>query len=150
MISVIKIGDNIYTNIEPYYIDKRGKKIWNIPTDPAALKNTLFETLGWVVSQRIVRAIGDANKKDASTSKAVVLLAKLVDSLSPDASVLTETERSAYEKMLALAEAGYSDSALLDGAFDALAEHLAWYADRAAELEGLSAFEDLAAFAEAL
>ena len=153
MIRVFKLGNQIYENLMPYHINEEGQKVWNIPSDPTTLKNCLTDTLGWVVSRNIVEAIGDANKKDASTTKAITLLAKLVNTLDPDTSILTENEKNAYEKLLALASAGYSDSTLLNEALQAVTEQLQWYAEKISELNAIDtnspdALDKLIAFAE--
>ncbi len=155
MIRLIKIGNLIYQNIEPKHKDEQGNEIWNIPNNPENLKNCLIDTLGWIVSQNIVKTIGDANKKDASTTKAIVLLAKLVNTLNPDTSKLTENEKNAYEKFLALADAGYSDSTLLNEALATVQEQLQWYAQKLSELNAIDtnsadALDKLIAFAESL
>ncbi len=154
MIKVIKIENQVYENLMPYY-ESEGQKVWNIPDEPATLKSCLIDTLGWVVSRNIVKAIGDANKKDASTTKAITLLAKLINTLNPDTSKLTENEKSAYEKLLALADAGYSDSTLLNEALEAVQQQLSWYAQKLSELNAIDtnsadALDKLIAFAESL
>jgi len=150
MVEIIKVGNLVYQNIEPTHVDESGQTVWNIPSDPVELKTALFETLGWLTSQNIVKTIGDANKKDASTSKAVVLLAKIINTLKPDITNLTADEQSAYQKMLDLATAGYSDSALLNQTFDVLNTQLQWYAQKSVELEALNTLDELVAFAEGL
>ncbi len=155
MIRLLKVGNVIYENTAPYYINENGQKVWNIPSNPENLKNCLIDTLGWVVSQNIVKTIGDANKKDASTTKAIVLLAKLVNTLNPDTSKLTENEKNAYEKLLALGGIGYSDSALLNEALEAVQDQLQWYAQKLSELNAIDtnsadALDKLIAFAESL
>ena len=155
MIRVIKIGNQVYENFMPYYMNEEGQKVWNIPNNPAKLKNCLTDTLGWVVSRNIVKAIGDANKKDASTTKAIALLAKLISTLNPDTSKLTENEKNAYEKLLTLTNTGYSDSTLLNESLQAVIDQLQWYAEKINELNAIDtnsadALDKLIAFAENL
>ena len=155
MIKLIKVADLIYQNIEPKFINVDGNEVWNIPTDPEDLKNCLMDTIGWIVSQNIVKTIGGANKKDASATKAITLLAKLVSALNPDTSKLTENEKNAYEKLLALANAGYSDSTLLNESLQAVIDQLQWYAEKLNELNTIDtnsadALDKLIAFAESL
>ena len=38
MIKLIKIGNLLYENIEPFSVDENGNKVWNIPQDEALLK----------------------------------------------------------------------------------------------------------------
>ena len=150
MIRIIKIDGLVFQNIEPKHIDENGQTVWNIPSDPIVLKTALYDTLGWLTSQNIVNTIGDANKKDASTSKAVVLLAKLISTLNPDVTTFTVNEQAAYQKMLDLATTGYSDSALLNQTFDTLNTQLQWYAQKSAELAALNTLDELVVFAEGL
>lgn len=165
MIRVIKLGDVIYQGIEskvwraedPDNPNSSAKLVYNplLPSDAESLKNTLMDTLGWIVGQEIVKTVGDSNKKDASNSKAIVLLAKLISTLNPDTSGLTENELNAYNKMLALAENGYSDSTLLNRTLDAVISKLHWYAEKLNELNSIDtnsadALDKLIAFAENL
>ena len=157
MIKVLKVGNYVYQNIDVTVAAEDGTAIRNplIPEDPEQLKSCIADTLGWVVGSNILRAIGDANKKDASTTKAIALLAKLVSALNPDTSKLTENEKNAYEKLLALANAGYSDSTLLNESLQAVIDQLQWYAEKINELNTIDtnstdALDKLIAFAENL
>jgi len=165
MIRIIKLGDVIYQGIEPKVWkteeldnpDSPTKLVYNpiLPSDPKSLKNALVDTLGWIVGQEIIKVVGDSNKKDASNSKAIVLLVKLISTLNPDTSGLTENELNAYNKMLALAENGYSDSTLLNRTLDAVTSKLHWYAEKLNELNSIDtnsadALDKLIAFAESL
>ena len=47
MIKIIKLGDYIYENIEPYYIDENGNQVWNIPNDLDQLKQAYIDTVKW-------------------------------------------------------------------------------------------------------
>ena len=47
MIRIIKLGNTIYENIEPYYIDESGNKVWNIPNDLETLKQAYIDTVRW-------------------------------------------------------------------------------------------------------
>ena len=145
MIKVIKIGDLIYQNIEPKVLmpvsfDKNGNPIefqekWNIPTDPAKLKSCNLNTIDWVVSQKIQKTLGSIDKKDASTTKAIVLLAKVISSLNPDLSNLTENEKKAFELLTQLGDIGYSDSTLLINALQSVQEHILWFRQKLEDLE---------------
>ena len=53
MIHVIKLGNAIYENIEPYYIDENGNRIWNIPTDVNELKQALIDTVRWQAHKKL-------------------------------------------------------------------------------------------------
>jgi len=151
MIKYMKLGNHIIRNTEPYYIDEEGNQIWNIPSDSAQLKSALEDTLGWLVYNNIQKSINrSADKLNASSTKAVCLLAKVISTLSPDLSQLTEKEQSAFNKMLALADQGYTDSDLLNFTSSTLQEQLNWYAEKMQELNSLETLDELVAFAERL
>ena len=160
MIKIIKIGETIYNNIEAksIFVNEETEEVveqWNIPNDPETLKACLQDTLAWIVGRKILKIVQDANKKDASTSKAIVLLAKIhkgiLDHLNltlGDIGTFTDLEKSAFEKMQTLANIGYSDSELLNTAMDAVISSLQWYAEKLEELEGKETLEELIQFAE--
>ena len=150
MIRIIKLRNKVFRNIEPYVLDDDGQKIWNIPATPDDLKDALLDTLGFITSEKIISTIGDVNKKDAGTSKALVLLAKIVDSLNPNLSILSKNEKESFKKMVELAASGYSDSDLLKKSFEALENHVKWYAQKYNEVSQLSTLQELITFAEKL
>ena len=160
MIKIIKIGETIYQNIEPksIFVNEETEEVveqWNIPNDPETLKTCLQDTLAWIVGRKILKIVQDTNKKDASTSKAIVLLAKIqkgiLDHLNltlDDIGTFTDLEKSAFEKMQVLADIGYSDSELLNVAMEAVIGSLQWYVEKLEELEGKETLEELIEFAE--
>lgn len=150
MIKIIKIGDLIYQNIEPYYIDENGNKQWNIPNTTDTLKSAIEDTLTWITSQKIQNTIGGQNKVNTSASKSVVLLAKLVNTIKPDTTKLTDNEKAIYNDMLTLANNGYSDSNLLKQSFDAIKYALTNYTNKLKEIEGLTTIDDMIKFLENL
>ncbi len=121
MIYIIKIGDTIYENIEPHYIDENNKKIWNIPQDIEEFKTVAIDTINWVIGQEIKKRV-DNNLIQLSTSnsKGIMLLAKVLKGLNPDTSSLSELDQSNFDKMVNLADNGYADSELLSGALNAV------------------------------
>jgi len=147
----IKLGNKVYDNLIPKQYDEDGNVIWNIPDDPNQLKAAIADTLGWIVYDNIQKSINhSADKLNASSTKAVCLLAKIISTLSPDLSQLTEKEQSAFNKMLALADQGYTDSDLLNFTSSTLQEQLNWYAEKMQELNSLETLDELVAFAESL
>ena len=150
MIKIIKIGDLVYQNIEPYSTDENGNKHWNIPNTPDTLKFAIEDTLAWLTSQKIQNAIGGQNKVNTSASKSVVLLAKLINTLNPDTTKLTDNEKAIYNDMLTLADNGYSDSNLLKQSFDAIKDALINYTNQLKEIEGLTTIDDMIKFLENL
>jgi len=115
MIKIIKIRDSIYQNIEAKTIDENGKEAWNIPNDLDQLKQVAKDTVNWYVGSKIKEAVeGNVTLLSASNSKAIVLLAKVLNTLSPDISGLSKKEQNIYNNILTLANNGYADSNLLD------------------------------------
>ena len=53
MIRIIKLGNTIYENIEPYYIDENGNKVWNIPNDLETLKQAYIDTVRWQAHKKL-------------------------------------------------------------------------------------------------
>ena len=152
MIKWIKLGNYIYQNIEPGTIDENGNEVWNIPADPVQLKQCIINTLGWLVARKLRQGVG-SDKEKASTTKGIVLLAKIVKQIVDATNTqlnLTENEQNALEKMLQLAEIGYCDGQLLIVSGDLLASALRWYHTKMQELEPLDTTEELVQFLENL
>ncbi len=57
MIKLIKLGNYIYENIEPKYIDENGNEIWNVPNDFNQLTQAFVDTLVWLAKQRVHRVL---------------------------------------------------------------------------------------------
>ena len=47
MIRIIKLGNYVYENIEPYYVDENGNEVWNVPNDLTQLKQAYIDTVRW-------------------------------------------------------------------------------------------------------
>ena len=124
MIKLIKLGDYVYLNYEEKYIDEQGNEVWNIPNTVQELLPIVLDTINWWVGDKVKNATGDFTKLSAANSKAIALLFKLVNSLNPDTSNLTEKELAAYDTMNQLANAGYSDSDLLNSSIQAVNEYI--------------------------
>jgi len=120
MIKLIKFGKEIHSNVEPFYTDEEGNKHWNIPTDVEEFRKITIDTINWKIGNEVKKATGNFAKLSAANSKAIVIVLKLLDTLSPDTSKLTDLEKSAYDKMLTLANNGYGDSELLNTSLDAV------------------------------
>ena len=148
MIKWIKLGNLIYQNIDP----ETGTEIWNIPSDPVQLKQCCMDTLGWLVARKLNTTLA-TDKEKASTTKGIVLLAKMIKQIADATNTqlnLTENEQNGFNKMLQLAEMGYCDSRLLPFSSEILADALMWYHTKMQELEELSTTEELVEFLENL
>jgi len=120
MIKIIKIGELIYQGFEEKATDESGNVKWNIPTDVEKLRKIVIDTVNWKVGDDVNKATGNFAKLSAANSKAIVIVLKLLDTLSPDTSKLTDLEKDAYDKMLTLANNGYGDSELLNTSLNAV------------------------------
>jgi len=146
ILRIIKIGDTIYENIYLYTEDENGNRIYNIPTDITELKQAVNDTLGYLTMKKISSILVAVDKKDAAMTKAICLLAKVINSLSPDTTVLTDKEQTAFKAMVSLADSGYTDSELLNNALTEISSALAWYESKASELESLNDFDSIVSF----
>jgi len=130
MIKQIKLNNLIHTNIEPYYYDEEGNKNWNIPSDLEELRAATIDTFNWLIGQEVKKTAKNFTGLSASNSKAITLLVKIINAQSPNLDNLTDLEKNAYNKMLALANAGYSDSKLLNNVLDAVINNIASYSEK--------------------
>lgn len=143
MIKYIKLQDTIYQNIEPFITDEDGAERWNIPNDFQELQQATIDTFHWLIGYEVKQGLGsEFAKMSAWNSKAVVLLAKQVQSLNPTAT-LTAKEQSAYDSLIALADNGYADSSLLNGSFGLLDTSFATYNPLIQEAVNAATIEEL-------
>ena len=127
MIKFIKLQDMIHQNIEPFVVDEEGNEAWNIPNDFQELQQAAIDTFHWLIGYEVKQGLGsEFAKMSAWNSKAIVLLAKQIQSLNPTAT-LTTKEQSAFDSLIALADNGYADSMLLNDAFSVLDTSFAKY-----------------------
>ena len=126
MIKIIKIGDLIYENFEERTIDPAtGQIIWRIPTDVDEFRKIVIDTINWRIGNKIIEVTGDVSKLSAANSKAIALLAKILNSINVDTTKLTENEKAAFSKLTTLAQNGYSDSQLLNNLLDMVQDYIA-------------------------
>jgi len=144
MIRQIKIGELIYEKIEPFSIDEKGNKVWNIPNDLETLKSCAIDTFNWLIGQEVKKASGGDNTKlAAANSKAIVLLIKLVDTLNPDTTQLTDKEKQIYELLKTFASNGYSDSELLLNTLNAVLNNIGEYSKKIEQAQNATSVEEL-------
>ena len=120
MIKIIKIGDLVYQGFSEKTIGTNNNIKWNIPTDVDKFREIVIDTINWVVGQNIQNVMSSFTALSAANSKAIALIIKLLNTLKPDTSKLTKLESDAYNKILTLANNGYSDSQLLNNSLDAV------------------------------
>jgi len=144
MIKVIKIGELVYQGIEPFYVDEQGDKVWNIPNDLETLRNCTIDTFNWLIGQEVKKQSGgDFTKLSAGNSKAIVLLLKLIDTLNPDESNLTETEKDILNKLRIFAENGYSDSQMLNNMLESVLNNISVYSQKIEKAQQAKSVDEL-------
>jgi len=57
MLRVIKLGELIYENVEPRYVDENGKEVWIVPNTVSELQKALADTLAWLEKQRLQKVL---------------------------------------------------------------------------------------------
>jgi hypothetical protein len=123
---MIKVGNTIYDNA-------RSIDLENISVDQ--LRVYALDTVNWAAGLEVQKACGGvAMNISAANSKAIALLAKISAATNPDLSGLTETEKASYDALVALADAGYSDSELLLGALTAVQSSVTEAAEKSARI----------------
>lgn len=75
---------------------------------------------------------------------------KLIDTLNPDTSNLTQLEASAWDKMKQLVQARYSDSELLDQFFDSVLGNIGTYNDKIVQAQNATTIEELIQILESI
>jgi len=135
---MIKIKNRIYNtndaNIENMSIDE--------------LRVAAMDTINWIAGRTVKKAVGETVNISASNSKAIAMLAKVIFSQSPDLSGLTDKERASYDALVALADAGYSDSELLLRALTAVQEAVASAAEKSAQIASATTVDEIIAVLE--
>ena len=144
MIKVIKIGDSIYQNYEEKAINENGQEVWNIPTDLTKLKAIAVDTINWVAGDRVKKAVqNNITLLNASNSKAIVLLGKIINSLNPDTSNLSDNEKNAFNKMVTLGNNGYSDSKLLNDMLDSVINNVTNISQKIADVQNANSIDEI-------
>jgi len=113
MIKLLKVDNLIYTNVEESEVEEYLK-------DLETFRKITIDTINWWIGNKVKKATGDVTKLSAANSKAIVLLTKLLKTLNPDTSSLTELEKEAWNKLLIFADIGYADSELLNNSLQAV------------------------------
>jgi len=144
MIKIIKIRDSIYQNYEEKTINENGQASWNIPTDLTKLKAIAVDTINWVAGDRVKKAVqNNITLLNASNSKAIVLLGKIINSLNPDTSNLSDNEKNAFNKMVTLGNNGYSDSKLLNDMLDSVINNVTNISKKIVDVEKAESIDEI-------
>ena len=144
MIKIVKIGGLVYQGMEPFYIDENGNKVWNIPNDLETLRSYVIDTFNWLIGQEVKKQSGgDFTKLSAGNSKAIVLLLKLIDTLNPDESNLTDTEKNILNKLRIFKQQGYSDSPMLDSMLESVLNNISLYSKKIGQAQQAESIDEL-------
>ena len=144
MFKVIKIGELIYQNIKPFYVDEHGNEVWNIPNDLEELRACVIDTFNWLIGQEVKKQSGgDFTKLSAANSKLGVLLVKIVDTLNPDLTNLTENEKVIWDTAKQFAVQRYSDSELLKNLMNAVLNNISVYSTKIEQAQQATTTDEL-------
>lgn len=131
MIKVFKKGDQIFHNFEEKEVLEDGTVVWNIPTDLDEFKALAIDTINWQIGDGVKKTVGNTSVNlSAANAKGIVLVAKLLNTLTPSMDGFTEREKESWNKMVTLAESGYSDSELLYNSLAKASEYIAQGTDK--------------------
>ena len=131
--------DTILSNVSPYTTvmvgDEENPQFIEEPIHPAIedltqLKAMAISTINWVIGQEVKKGLSNEfTKMSAVSTKAVVLLAKVLQELTDTTGLttLTTKEQTAFDNIVALANTGYADSDLLINSFAVLDAAFAKY-----------------------
>jgi hypothetical protein len=119
-IKELKIGNIVHSNM-PIVKDD----VWNVPEELEDFKQIAIDTVNWKIGKNVKKSTGNlTNNMSASNAKAIVLLTKIVNAIGFDDSILTELEKSAFDKMTTLADNGYADSNMLVASITSVSENI--------------------------
>jgi len=136
MIKLLKIDNLIYTNVEESEVEEYLQ-------DLETFRKHTIDTINWWIGNKVKKATGDVTKLSAANSKAIVLLTKLLKTLTPDTSTLTELEKSAWDKLLVFADTGYADSELLNNSLQAVQSYTQQGGDAISKALNATTIEEL-------
>ena len=146
MIKILKKDGLIYQNIEEKSVNEDGVEVFNIPTDVALFQTMAIDTINWVIGDNIKKAVGNTfTTLSASNSKAIALLAKIVNGLAPDTSSLTTLEADNFTKLVALGDGGYGDSELLNASLTAVDTEIAAGTDKITRITNATTIDEVIA-----
>lgn len=146
MIKILKINELICQNFEKKTVDENGNIVWNIPTDLNEFKTLAIDTINWQVGDNVKKSLGNTQTLlSASNAKAITLLAKLISTFNPDTTVLTALELDSFNKMISLANSGYSDSELLNNSLTSVSDFIAAGSDKVARVSSAVSIDEVIA-----
>ena len=143
MIKYIKLGELVFQNLEPKYINEDGSETWNIPQDIEEFRAAAIDTIKWRMGQEIKKSVETSINLSAANSKAIALLAKVVAAQNPDISSLSNLEKQNWQKLLDLAGNGYADSELLLSALSAVESEIAKGTEKITRIMSASTHDEI-------
>ena len=109
-------------------------------------KEIAIDTINWQIGDNVKKALGNTQTNlSASNAKGITLVAKVLNGLNPALDGLTDLEKDSWNKMVALADGGYSDSELLNNSLTKVNEFIAAGTDRATRMASANSIEEVIA-----
>ena len=144
MIKILKIENKVYQNFEEKKLDEKGNEVWNIPTDLKEFRAMAVDTINWQIGDNVKKALGNTQTNlSASNAKGIVLVSKVLNTLNPNLDGLTDLEKDSWQKMVALADSGYSDSELLNNSLTKVSEYIEAGTDKIARITSANSIENI-------
>jgi len=144
MIKILKKGNQVFQNFDEKEILEDGTVIWNIPTDVEEFKALAIDTINWQIGDSVKKALGNTQTNlSASNAKGIVLVAKVLNSLSPKQTGLSDLEKDSFNKMIELGENGYADSGLLNASLSKVSEFIASGTDKAVRVTSATTIDEV-------
>ena len=144
MIKYLKVKNIVYTNLQLENLKDEKPELVEIFNNLENLRNTTIDTYNWLIGREVKKASGnDTTKLIAGNSKAIVLLLKLIDTLNPDESNLTDTEKEILTKLRTFGQQGYSDSEMLDNMLDSVLNNINVYSQKIEKAQQATSVDEL-------
>jgi len=144
IIKYLKVDSDILVNTQIKTTNNPELPGIYITDDLDTFKQYAVDTINWVIGQEVLNALNkEFTKLSTANSKAIALLAKLINTLNPDTTVLSETEKDIFDQLLRLADNGYSDSRLLKNTLEIVSKNIAKYIPLIAEVNKASTINDV-------
>ena len=139
-IKEIKIGNIMHSNM-PIVEDNE----WSVPEELEDFKQIAIDTVNWKIGKNVKKSTGNlTNNMSASNAKAIVLLTKIVDAIGFDDSILSELEKSAFDKMTTLADNGYANSNMLVTSITSVSENIEIGTQKVVDITNAESHEEVA------
>ncbi len=142
-IKIILIAGAVLSNIDLFSLEENGSKTWNVPEDLADFKKVAIDTVNWTAGQFIRDSLGSDIQLNTANSKGIVLLAKILKENEVKTGTLNDLEKSAFEKMVALADKEYAESEILNKSLEIIDEIIANSTEKIMTIMNATSHDDI-------